>query len=487
MVLAAPNGLPPVIVDSQGYGTENNWLACVIAKRMAGLAWLALHPGQPLPDLKVRAQVDADKATVHVEITGFAAAPVVADLKPQFAWDPAGYAPLARQLLGNATPPPAPANPLPDELTDLLELTGPNLARDDVAVSGLLASYPSWAAAHEDAALLAVGLALRDRAGIWSDTRQLLCRATAHLAMAAAFRGDAPATWPGQIADAGIRTLAGREVDALGKIDLLSAQPDAPAPAPAWLTAFRLRAKDDWRLATPDANSALLVKIAWSQVLNDNLSALNTQQRLDKIGVPDNVPDFGHAALDNVLGASVQTYNTYCESTLSLDLAEMKDVLTIEQNAPDVATRPGVLLSQPLQEKLLTGQPATLWVLGPDMFKEMARQHVLMDVFRTRFWLKDELGEPDAAQQFVAETGNQLAGMRFLQASGFFTDDPNYRLGKNPVVRAEKTVWEPWEFPTGGLIGIDEKDEPDYGTLMSFYRDGLPFGTVFNLWYRRRR
>jgi len=132
--------LPAILVDPDNFKTENNWLASNIGLRIAELAYLELHPAEThQPDIKVHAQVKVEEHSVHLKITGFSSDPVAIDLKPDFAWDPQGYAALATKLLGN-TPPDSGtiSEPLPDELTTLLQLTGPNLAHEDVTLSALL-------------------------------------------------------------------------------------------------------------------------------------------------------------------------------------------------------------------------------------------------------------------------------------------------------------------------------------------------------------
>ena len=37
--------LPPTIIDSENFGTENNWIASTIAERVADFAHLATQPG----------------------------------------------------------------------------------------------------------------------------------------------------------------------------------------------------------------------------------------------------------------------------------------------------------------------------------------------------------------------------------------------------------------------------------------------------------
>ncbi len=297
-----------VLTHPSNYSTENNWLASIVARRIVDFARLANGPaGASLPEITVKAEVDTAASRIHLEIGGFSSAPVTADLQPEFIWDAHGYAPLAAKLL--KSPAASSAVTPPDELTILQNLTGPTLAHEDVALSTLLKKQPASAATHDDAALLLVALALRDNAGEFADSRRMLGRATGHLALAEALRGrDAP-TWAGKIADAGIRALAGREVDALAHLDALESAADCPDAAKPWITALRLRAKDDWRLVTPHPTAPLLLKIAWFQVLSNNLSDLLAIKQFEATDEFAPVTDWGHAVPANGVQTSVEGEN----------------------------------------------------------------------------------------------------------------------------------------------------------------------------------
>jgi len=480
--------LPAVLVDSDNVQTENNWLAYLIGKRIAGFAYLALHPNETtFPDIRIQAKVKAVEHQVHLEISGFSKDSVAVDLHPDFAWDPSRYAPLASQLLGNPPPDPGkPADPLPDELTMLLQLTGPNLAREDVILSGLLQKYPAWSAIHEQAALLMVAFALRDRAEEYTDYRPALCRATAHLALADALRGSSLPTWAGEIADAGIRALSGREVDALKHLDDLLARSDCPEAAKTWIMALRLRAKNDWRLVMPDAGSPLLLKIAWFQSLNDNLPSLPALRQLEKTGKLDDISDWGHASLDNHLRRSVETDNQFCQATTAQEIHELAAELALENAAPAPTQSIGTVLSEPLKDDLYVGQPPALRVVGPNMFKDFVRRHLLMELNTTYFWLRDDLGVPDETEKFRSATSDSFAGMRYLESLGFFDqgDFTNIVILKELSKKGVKLG--PWELANGLLPGNGHNPpiHPDMDTLNTFYQDGLPFGTAYDLAHR---
>ena len=475
---------PAVLVDPQNFKTENNWLACLIARRMAGLAYLAQNPDKTPPQIEVQAQVKAEEHQVHLEIKGFASDPVVIDLKPEFAWDPQGYAPLATKLLGDTKPDLAPqGETLPDELTTLLNLTGPTLAQEDMTLSALLQKHPAWPAVHEQAALLLTALAIRDCAGSYSDIRAILSRATAHLALAQALRGSTPPTWAGEIADVGIRALSGREVDALSRLDALAARTDCPEVAKTWITALRLRAKDDWRAVTPDASSPLLLRIVWFQSLNNNLNAIGAVKRWEKLGTMENVSDWGHACLADFHRQSVETDNEFCQATTALELTELGDVLKLENATPDASMSIGSVLADPLSENLYPGQPAALKIIGPDMLKDFARRHLLMELNMTHVWLDRMLGAPDEAEKFRSATSAGFAGMRRLENLGLFAVNGwDARTMLKELNKTHKT-WEPWEVIDAKFPGnpIFANIHPDIDTLRAFYQDGLPFGTAYNL------
>ena len=159
--------LPSLFADPGGYGTEDNWLATMISREIAEMSYFAAHPSAAVPDLKVRAQFDPTARQVQAKIDGFGTATISVDLKPKFAWDPTGYAPLAGQLLG--TTPGMAAIPVTDGndvLTHLLNLTGPELATEDVRLSANLQAHPTSWQDHEAAALLLMALALRDVGGL---------------------------------------------------------------------------------------------------------------------------------------------------------------------------------------------------------------------------------------------------------------------------------------------------------------------------------
>lgn len=479
--------LPPVIIDSQNYGTENNWLAHHIALRMVTLCYLVLHPkAKSVPDFKIEAQVDAKVQSVHLKIENFSEVPITVDLKPDFVWDPVGYTPLASKLLGSSVKPSLnKADNAPNLLGELLTLTGPELARADVSLSAQLQQQPAWVSGHEQAALVLVGLALRDRASVYTDYRQILCRATAHLAVARALSQDQVLSRAGDIADVGIRTLSGREVDALAKLDTLAARADSVGNVKTWISALRLRATCDWRSVPVTVDSPLLLKIVLAHVLAEDFGALGAERRLGVLGPLPEVPDWGRCALTNMVMGSVETGNTFAKQTPPLELSELDEILKIEQSPTIDATEMGSNFTQSLQEKVFSVEPASLHIIGPDMFRDVTRRHLLHEIYMTSDWLTNLLGVPDEAKTYRDSTLADYAGARLFETVDFASDkDGRNFVKKFKRLSKDHKNWEPWELPMGNIPNCSQLIYPDLHTLHAFYADGLPFGTAYELYYR---
>ncbi len=484
------------LVDPEGYQTEDNWLAAGIGREIAGMAFIILHPGGQLPDFKVKAQVDPDKPQVHIEISGFddeENATITADLKPAFAWDAQGYAELARKLLGKAAS--QSSGDSTDILTRLQDLTGHTLATEDIRLSANLQQTPASWQDHEAAALALTAMALRENAGFFNDERSLLSRATAHLAMAKALRGNQPETWPGLIADSALRTLAGRELDALASLDKLSARTDCPLSAKPWITALRLVAKQDWRVTKVTSDSPLLVKIAWFQVLNNDLRASTATHRLEGIlfdpsrdpdaeinqNSPDwNISDWGRAVLVSPLGFSVENGHRFTENNIILELKEMNDVLKIEGGDPVNEQNIAATFSERENGTITKDDKGKILVqvIGRGTFKAATRRHLFNVMLQTYYWMNQLLGLPEDAEVFRAKMDSLYRGVPQYDLLWKGTEPLSQEMRRRQydVWSAQKKTWLVWEVPSF-LV----RDLPGHHLANSFYARGVPFGTVYRV------
>jgi hypothetical protein len=141
-------------------------------------------------------------------------------------WSPRSYGRVARSFMADG----AGFTISEDAATDredvaaLLDAAGEGILRENGRLSRLLQEHPRSSALHERAALL-LGSAARRAEGTGADLRPLLCRMTAHLAVARALHGDVMSK-DGQLAERLLVALA----DLTG-----SREGTVPAAATGWV------------------------------------------------------------------------------------------------------------------------------------------------------------------------------------------------------------------------------------------------------------
>ena len=230
------------------YTTEEAWVVDEIVRDITEMG-----SGAAAVELTVLAAAQPGIYTVAAATTPPATTSV--DLRAEL-WSPSAFSTLATAVLG-----PSPAGTRaaigPGVHADLLDLTALTLATASQQVSGALKANLRDAAAHESAALVLAAFALREPVGRQSDTRWAMNRMTAHLALAHALRGNAPASIDGRLAAAVLSVFTGHQVRAMSALDALDGDTATPA-VQAWTRAIRLRITEDWRrLADPRAATRL--------------------------------------------------------------------------------------------------------------------------------------------------------------------------------------------------------------------------------------
>jgi len=487
-----PKPAPPPEPVPRNQPTEDDWIAANVAREIVSMAESIRSSTGPLPTLHAVAQVDPAGSAVHVEIDGTSGGQIIADLKPVFAWDPVGYAPLAQKALAG-TAGDGWSDP-DDVMADLQELNGYKLAQADVRLSDDLQKHPASWPAHEDAAFALCALALRENAGGWSDSRRMLGRAAAHLALAQVLRGSQPETWPGLMADAALRTLSGRELDATAHLDALAARTDLPASAGPWLTALRTVATQDWRIANVTGKSPLVVRIAWFQALANDLSDGPAVSRLDQVVTPPTedangamnvnvgggywqAPDWGRAVLASPASITVQNGWRYTEAQITLELQELNEVFNAE-NAPPVD---GKNLAGTLAERENPGVNADsagkpVWhAIGLGTFKDATRRHLFVAAHAGYDFYERMIGSHDDAESFRARMVTLLHGVPGADRAIEFIGEG---LTSQEAADDDRST-DPADMPAS-LSG----SMPGYVRAKQFYSEGVPFGTTYQVRFR---
>jgi len=134
-------------------------------------------------------------------------------------WEPRSYGRLARSFMADGAGLSISEDPTRDrtDVAALLDPTADGLRQQNVRLSRLLHDHPRSSSVHERAALL-LGAAARRRTADGHDARALLCRMTAHLAIARALL-EGGLSGDGELAERMLAGLAGRERTEIGPAD----------------------------------------------------------------------------------------------------------------------------------------------------------------------------------------------------------------------------------------------------------------------------
>ena len=296
---------------------EEEWLVSAVCERIGTL----VEPAMPRGSVTLVPAVTAGDPRYAVTVA----------LKPPVSqtltiaghvWSPAAYAPLAAAMLtaarGTATASPAEASALPA----LLDLRAITIQNENRRVSALLARDRLNPAVHEQAALVVGALALREAAGEFWDARPLLNRMAAHLAVADALRRGAAGSADGQIANAILASVAGREKEALDRLALI--KPAAPsAPEAAWVRALIIRNTHDWRTLADAPRASLLERLEYFRAVGDTVGPSPAMAFLDA-RAPEPTTDWTHLAFTR--GFGLEEGHRFSHTAIDLELGEVKGV-----------------------------------------------------------------------------------------------------------------------------------------------------------------
>ena len=189
------------------YTTEQERLVSAIAGSILNIAAFAdrFDAGDPF---HVRNILPAGKSA---KFTVARRAEVFTVEVPGHVWAPRSYGRLARSFMADGAGAFISEDLARDhaDVSVLVDLSADGLRQQNVRLSGLLQQHPRSAAIHERAALL-LGAAARRHVKDGGDARALLCRMTAHLAVARALH-DGALSADGDLAEKILSGLAGDE------------------------------------------------------------------------------------------------------------------------------------------------------------------------------------------------------------------------------------------------------------------------------------
>lgn len=292
------------------FACEQDWIVGQITADICGMAAVArdkpVHADFVVRKVEAKPSADGRMVfLVDMAANGSVRATTMTIAGGVHVWDPAGFTNLASGLLKGVTRgvPPA-ASATNDLVGRLLEPRSARLIEEDRRISALLTANMLDADAHEQAALLLGSFALREHAGMFTDTRPALSRLSAHLAMAGAIRAGTPAGICGQLADVCLQTLAGRQAAAVAALDGLSSAAAGHSELVSWCKALRMRNTFDWRLLKDPAVATLFERLAYFNAKGVCVSADSACELLES-REPEEMPDWACMSMEHAPGVAV--------------------------------------------------------------------------------------------------------------------------------------------------------------------------------------
>lgn len=479
-------GAPPAELKS-AFRTEEEWMVGEIVRDIAEMSQFArasrFDPASVNATL-ARSAASAGAWTATVASSG--GKPVTVELPLRTGvWSPAEYEPLARALVAGLGRKESPSS---DEalLASLLDLRAPVIERQNQWVSKRLETGMAKSTVHEEAALLLGAFALREAAGWFSDHRQLLCRLTAHLALADALREGAERGIAGRYAGVTLLVLSRRTAEAIPLLDALDRAAAGSKAQGAWIRALRLRATDDWRSLGQPKSRSLLERLEYYRALvNDSVDALALSIATDETLEP--VADWGRITTGRYV--NVVEGNLFLDGALEREQAEVAEVREAG-NAPAVS---GGRLIEALNEP--AGRclgPAGPRVIGWGTWAAFIQRHIGEHVHRVDFHVRRSLSLEEAANANQARLDRQWGGLVLFPMATCYRirkQEQNFDRIKDAIdvalERPELMVALNWAHLASGTRY--EVLERGMAKTDGWFTTGLPRGTVYDSFWRLQK
>ena len=314
-------------------------------------------------------------------------------------WDPEAFVPLVKDLARQLKLSPKPAAP-GNVLDPLLSPTPATIDQVQAELSRALTAAPACPALHEQAAFTLGVLGLFDQSVAFEDHRALLCRMTAHLALAQGLRSGLPSP-EGRLAQAALLILEGRKAQALAGLD-------GTLPAP-WRTTLALFAAEDWR-PVPDAGKASLAEAL--AAFKDRSRHLGADRGADWLLAARRTDlPMGYVARVTMAGNdySVSHGHQLTGTALEADLADLKVLLAAHG-------KPG---AGPDAISALAASPSRCWnpasgsleVIGWGLWAQRTQAILLCDMMQTISFLDAHYGEQASTKAYLDWIETWFAGL----------------------------------------------------------------------------
>lgn len=367
-------------------------------------------------------------------------------------------------------------------LIQLLQSDTATIEELNAAVSARLSESPDHPGLHEQAALLLGTWGLTEEAGYFTDLRQLLCRMTAHLALARQLRGDGEPTLDGRWAVLLFDYHRGLRVDAWKKLTVLREAGESPRP---WCRAMDAFIRGDWRTLDGNRSISLLEAMAQCRALRFHHSpeaALALAEEHEALG---SHPYWCRSLLAK--RPSVEHGHLCREFALPLEFQQIDEVFPIDPDGDFLEDLPASLNAESPDSMVTAG--GELAVISPGDWGAYFRRHLFLELYRLNDHMLNQWGVPEAAEEWRVE----LEPL-FSKLTGYDTCAPLFTTRREDFVEKGKKVREaitadPRQV-TGCVWSLYRNDLLDWNVRVGippeppWFRTSMPPGTAYNANHR---
>ena len=392
------------------------------------------------------------------------------------AWDLDTYDPLLAVVKSRTQD-----SPGASLLEELLSPSVSTLQSLNADLSAKLSASPHSARLHEQAALLLGAWGLREEAEWFTDLRPLVCRMTAHLAVARALRdGESPST-DGKWAELLFDFHAGRRVQANSSLDKLNA---ADGPALAWSRAMTAYLQGDWRPLDGKEDLSPLELLAQFRALRIHVSADRAAALLQSHEDLQQFPDWSRVLLS--YGPSVEHGHICRENALPLEFGEIDQIFPLGENAGSPEAQ------SVLVKSLNTSSPGGLYdsggvaaIIHQGDWAYYFRRHLFHTFYRLNRFMLKSWGVAEAAREWEKELAPfyrelfgyaQCAPLLAARSSSFqahLKKVPDSILANPEGITVR--LWTSYKWSINGFeTGLAMPDQNPW------FRDAVPPETAYN-------
>ncbi|HSI09625.1 MAG TPA: hypothetical protein VK985_13640 [Rariglobus sp.] len=473
--VSVPQVSLPSTVTAYSGGTEEAWMVRQISQALVDLS----GAGKAASPVDLRKLPDEGGETRYEVKTGDKVQ--VISITPG-VWNPAGYAPLAKELFVKATTTEA-ADSDRECASALLSPSLKTFIAENQRISLFLSEHPASVSGHVQAALLLGTIALNDYSGEFRDVRSVLNRLTAHLAAADAQGGMSPNAGR-QLAEVLRLTLCGQQAEALVALRNFPSAGDKTLQE--WAALLILRNTCDWREGRERA-------LAGSDALKHEyfrslVRSVGPEMGLQFIKDAGGKPDAGYWRIANEVSLSVSNGHLFTKPALGVEVQESG--AAAKAFGLEVAKNDFGWLKQYAdtpEGSVLAGEAGKggIQVAGKNLLAGYHQRHLMQAAQKTFEFLHDNWGVKDEATKLSAFIDGNLSGFRYAPfVRRMIARNDASRREEN--ARCEVIIRDHPEMVTPALW-ISLRDDENGRRVLPFpdhhgwFRPEVPRGTAFEV------